>query len=128
MKNKVFMRKSYGEKRQYLYDVLKHAGHGELDNGVIRRILPKVSIQKQYTISVFSDYQAFKNAVKLAQNGKVFTSTVNSHIGRGAAAVITPTVFVDSDRNMRAIYIYAPKRTAQKGMQYGQKLQRPHSV
>jgi len=116
LKNKVFMRKTGEEKRRHLSAALKYTTGGALDDGTIRRILPKVDIHRQYTVSAFSDSRAFQEAVARTQTEKVLMSAVFSRTGNGTAAVvITPLKSADPKKSKRVIYIYTPILYAGKG-------------
>ena len=116
MKNRVFRRKSAEEKRNYLAAVLKHSSGGALDDAAIRRILPNVSIHRQYTVSSFTDNQAFQEAIAHAQTGRTLLSTVFSQADRQPfAVVITPLEQATSMKSLRAIYIFTPNLSYRKG-------------
>ena len=117
LKNKVFMKKSAGEKRRRLYAVLEHIAGGSLDDVMIGLIIPKVAIHRQYTISAFSDNLAFQKAIARAQTGNSLLSVVYSRAGNGTVAVvITPRKQDNGTKNTRAIYIYSPKLYYRKGV------------
>ena len=116
MENRVFRRKSAGEKRSYLAAVLKRSSGGALDDAAIRRILPNVSIHRQYTVSSFADNQAFREAVAHAQTGRALLPVVSSQPGRQPFAVaVTPLKRAGPLKNHRAIYIFAPNPPCRKG-------------
>lgn len=116
LKNKAFTRQTNEEKRQHLSAVLKHVTSGSMDDEMIRRILPKVAIHKQYTVSAFSSLRAFQEAVARAQMGSIKHSVLFSQAWYGPIAVIiTPLKTNEMKKGRRAIYIYAPNRFVRKG-------------
>lgn len=129
LKNKVFMQKTAEQKRQYLSAALRYISGGALDDGMIGRILPKISIQEQYTIVAISAYPAFQKAIARAQIGKVRTSTIFLRNKGGAVVVvITPMKSADASIVRRLILIHAPQQNMRKGCTYGQARQRTHSL
>ena len=117
MKNKVFTRKTAAEKRRHLSSVLRYAAGGALDDDMIGRILPKVAIHRQYTVSAYSDRLAFQQAVAHARTGNAPLSVVYARSGRGpVTAVITPRETGDVNKSKRAIYICLPNLSYRKGV------------
>jgi hypothetical protein len=110
------MLKSTAEKRRRLAAVLRNVACGGLDEEMIGRILPRVSIHRQYAVSAFSDNRTFREAVARAQAGNILLTVVFSRGSRRlVAAVITPRKTCGSEKPRRAIYVYAPNRRARKG-------------
>ena len=116
MKNRVFMQKTPEEKRRHLSSVLRSNVGGFLDDGMIGRILPNISLNRQYAISAFSESQTFREAVARAQAGETLLSMIFSKAKAGpVAAVITPLRISGTSKSRRAIIIYAPSRRKWKG-------------
>lgn len=116
MKNRIFTQMSAAEKRKILTTVLRNTSNGVLDDGMIGRILPIVSIHKQYTVAAFSNKKAFHEAVARTQTGKGQLSVISSRNGYGRTiAVVTPLRATGPKKHRRAIFIYAPDQYYKKG-------------
>ena len=109
VKNSDFRLKTANEKQRRLAAVLRDRSGCAVDEAMIRCILPRVSIHRQYIVSAFSDNKKFHDAIARAQAGTALLSVVFSQ-GRQApaAAVITPQEQASARKGIRAIYIYAP--------------------
>ena len=116
LKNKLFKLKSAEEKRRRLAAVLRNISGGALDDAMIGRILPIVSIHEQYAVSAFSSNRMFQEAVARSQTGDALLTVVVSRAGRKqAAAVIAPLKQAGSKTCQRAIYVYTPNLFHRRG-------------
>jgi hypothetical protein len=113
MNNKAFAQKSDAEKRRRLSAVLRYGTGGTLTGEMTVRVLSKVSLNRQYTVKVFSDPKAFQKAVARARSEeiKTFMSVVfprGEYRRAPVAAVVTPA---DQNKTRREILILAPHYT-----------------
>ena len=117
LKNKVFKEMSGTKRRCHLAAILRHSAGGMLSNEMIGRILPKVALHKQYTVSVFAGSRDFQEAVVRAQADETQMHVVFAHGGSNApvAAVISPPKMGRTTETRCAILICAPKPYWRKG-------------
>ena len=116
LKNTVFMQKTAEEKRKHLAAVLRYAAGGSLDDEMIGRILPKVAIHRQYTVSAFTEDLAFQEAISHAISERAQISIVYSRIGCSTVAVVIEPR-ESAAQNKWAIFIYSPNPYFRKGME-----------
>lgn len=91
MNNQAFTQKNMEEKRDYLTAFLRSSPGGALDERLIDSILPSISIDRQYSVMVYSDFEMFQEAVArtYAGSGDLYLA-FPSDARDQAAAVITP--------------------------------------
>ena len=117
MKNNLFTQKTAKEKRSRLAAILQSKSYGTLDDAIIKRILPNVSIHKQYTISTFTDRLEFQEAVARTQIACVLLAMIFSRkVNSPAAAVITPMKTANPKNNRWSIFLYVPNQKHRKGV------------
>jgi hypothetical protein len=122
LKNRIFALKSDTEKRRHLAAVLKSSAGGALDDEMIRRILPKVSIDRQYTVSVFCDSAAFRTAVSRTLADKTGLYVIAPQGKRRSEPIAAVITLSEKDGNdVRAIYVCTPAHPG-KGQNDGQGL------
>ena len=116
LNNKTFRSIPADDKRRYLAAVLKNSTGGALDDGMIGRIMPNVSIHNQYRVSVYTNERSFWDAVYDAFTGKNLLSVVFAPNKQApAAAIISPEKAIEPGRGRRAIFICALDPYVRKG-------------
>jgi hypothetical protein len=115
MKNRIFMKKSADEKKRYLAAVLMSASGGSLSNSMIRQILSKISIHKQYRVSVFHSRRAYRAALNRALDSDARLRLVPSQHRHGTETVIiSPSGDPGCSCRRRTICIFLPNQNGKR--------------
>jgi hypothetical protein len=118
MNNQVFTQKNTEEKRDYLTAFLRSSSGGALDESMIDRVLPNISINRQYTVTVHDDLGLFRSELLRMYTGTGTLYLALSEAGSNqVVAVITAHEPGYPEKLISAIYVYSPDQAIWKGAQ-----------